>query len=142
MNLPTSLLSQFESEVVPSTQLPFCQIQNPPNLSLYQIDQLNPPFGWFIPAQQAELAQFRAVDDWQPTRLTFAEDTSNPRSVDGFLATHIRIVVLHQSNIEVQEKAKNGWRYYGQAYHWTLDKKKDKFAITGRKLNSKRRGNR
>ncbi|WP_019506143.1 DUF5895 domain-containing protein [Pleurocapsa sp. PCC 7319] len=116
MNLPTSLLSQFESEVIPSTQLPFCQIQNPPNLSLCQIEQLNPPWGWFIPAQQAELAEFNAVDDWQPTRLTFGEDTSSPRSVDGFLSTHIRIVVLHQSNIEVQEKTAQGWRYLGQAY--------------------------
>ena len=116
MNTKFNLFDQFESEIISSTQLPYCQIQNPPNLSLSQIEQLNPPWGWFIPTDQAELASFQATDDWQPTRLTFGEDTSNPRHVDGFLSTHIRIVVLHQSSIEVQEKAKNGWRYYGLAY--------------------------
>ena len=112
----SNLFEQFESEIISSTQLPYCQIQNPPNLTLSQIEQLNPPWGWFIPSEQAEVANFQATDEWQPTRLTFAEDTPNPRHVDGFLATHIRIVVLHQSNIEVQEKAKNGWRYCGLAY--------------------------
>ena len=62
------------------------------------------------------MAGFQATDNWQPTRLTFGEDTASPRHVDGFLAHHLRIVVLHQSNIEVQEKAKNGWRYCGLAY--------------------------
>ena len=97
MNTNSELLNQFESEIVASTQLPYCQIQNPPNLVLSQIERLNPPWGWFIPAEQAELANFNATDNWQPTRLTFGEDTPNPRHVDGFLATHIRIVVLHSS---------------------------------------------
>ena len=116
MNTKFNLFEQFESEIISSTQLPYCQIQNPPNLSLSQIEQLNPPWGWFIPAEQSELASFKTTDDWQPTRLTFGEDTSNPRHVDGFLRNHIRIVVLHQSNIEVQQKAQNGWRYCGLAY--------------------------
>ena len=116
VNTKFNLFDQFESEIISSTQLPYCQIQNPPNLSLSQIEQLNPPWGWFIPTDRAELASFKTTDDWQPTRLTFGEDTSNPRHVDGFLSTHIRIIVLHQSNIEVQKKAKNGWRYCGLAY--------------------------
>lgn len=116
VNTKFNLLDQFESEIISSAQLPYCQIQNPPNLSLSQIEQLNPPWGWFVPHDQSELASFTITDDWQPTRLTFGEDTPNPRHVDGFLSTHIRIVVLHQSNIEVQEKAKNGWRYCGLAY--------------------------
>ena len=114
--MTSDLFFQFESEIVSSTQIPYCQIQNPPNLNLSQIEQLDSPWGWFIPSEQAELANFQATDDWQPTRLTFGEDTSSPRHVDGFLSIHIRIMVLHQSSIEVQEKAKNGWRYYGLAY--------------------------
>ena len=111
-----SLLEQFETEIVSSTQIPFCQIQNPPNLSLAQIEQHNSPWGWFIPSEQAELADFNLTEDWTATRLTFGEDTPNPRHVDGFLAHKIKIVVLHQSNIEVQEKAANGWKYCGLAY--------------------------
>ena len=116
MNKNIALLDQFETEIVSSTQIPYAQIQNPPNLSLSQIEQLNPPYGWFIPSDQAELAGFDVTENWTPTRLTFGEDTANPRHVDGFLAQHIRIVVLHQSNIEVQEKAVNGWKYCGLAY--------------------------
>jgi len=103
-----ALLDQFDTEIVESNQLPYCQIQNPPNMSLSQIKQLNPPFGWFIPGEQAELADFNAPKDWTPTRLTFGEDSPNPRHTDGFLTHKIKIVVLHQSSIEVQEKAENG----------------------------------
>ena len=116
MNKNTALLDQFETEIVSSTQIPYAQIQNPPNLSLSQIEEFNPPYGWFIPNEQAELAGFDVTENWQPTRLTFGEDTPNPRHVDGFLAQKIKIVVLHQSNIEVQEKAANGWKYCGLAY--------------------------
>ena len=127
-----SLFDQFESEIVASTQLPYCQIQNPPNLALSQIEQLNPPWGWFIPNEQAQLSSFNATDDWQPIRLTFAEDTSNPRVVDGFLATHLRIVVLHQSNIEVQEKVENGWSYSGLAYQYGQLTKSGELAYSDR----------
>jgi len=112
----SAILDQFETEIVSSTQIPYCQIQNPPNLALSQIEKLNPSWGWFIPAEQAELANFNINEDWTPTRLTFGEDTPNPRHVDGFLAKKIRIVNLHRSNIEVQSKAENGWKYCGLAY--------------------------
>ena len=96
MNKNIALLDQFETEIVSSTQIPYAQIQNPPNLSLSQIEKLNPPYGWFIPAEQAELASFNVTEDWQPTRLTFGEDTANPRHVDGFLAKKIKIVALQE----------------------------------------------
>jgi hypothetical protein len=61
----TDLFQGFETEIVASTSLPFCQVQNPPNMSLAQIQQYKPPFGWFIPSEQAQLAEFNATDDWQ-----------------------------------------------------------------------------
>jgi len=112
----STILDQFETEIVSSTQIPYSQIQNPPNLSLSQIEKLNPSWGWFIPIEQAELANFNVTEDWTPTRLTFGEDTANPRHIDGFLTHKIKIVVLHRSNIEVQSKAENGWKYCGLAY--------------------------
>jgi hypothetical protein len=100
MTPSTDLFQGFESEIIASTSLPFCQVQNPPNMSLTQIEQYQPPFGWFIPTQEALNAEFNPADDWQPIKLIFGEDTSNPREVDGFLATHIRISVLHSSDID------------------------------------------
>lgn len=78
------------------------------------------------------MSGFKAVNDWQPTRLTFGEDTSNPRYVDGFLSHHIRIVVLHQSDIEVQSKAQNGWRYCGLAYQHGQRTETGKIAMSDR----------
>jgi hypothetical protein len=118
MTPSTDLFQGFESEIIASTSLPFCQVQNPPNMSLTQIEQYQPPFGWFIPTEQAQLAEFNATEDWQPIKLTFGEDTSHPREVDGFLATHIRISVLHSSDIEVFEKTDKGWRYLAPAYQF------------------------
>ena len=110
------LLSQFEDEITTSNRLPYLQIQNPPNMSLAQIEKFGALFGWFIPSEQAELAEFNATGDYQPTRITFGEDTTQPREVDGFLTTKVRLCILHRSNIEVQEKATNGWKYLGLAY--------------------------
>lgn len=118
MTNSTDLFPGFEEEVIASTQIPFCQVHNPPNMSLAQIKQYQPPIGWFIPAEQAQQAELKINHNWQPLRLTFAEDTSNPREVDGFLASHLRICVLHTSQIEVQERAKKGWRYCGLAYEY------------------------
>ena len=75
----TELLAQFKSEIIASTQLPFCQIQNPPNLSLAQIQEFEAPWGWFIPQEQVEIAQFSSLtDDWKPTQLSFGTE-NNPR---------------------------------------------------------------
>ena len=110
------LLSQFEDEITTSNRLPYLQIQNPPNMSLAQIEKFGAPWGWFLPSEQAELAEFQATEDYQPTRIVFGEDTAQPREVDGFLTTKVRLCILHRSNIEVQEKATNGWKYLGLAY--------------------------
>ncbi len=116
MTNTSDLLSQFEDEITTSNRLPYLQIQNPPNLSLADIKKYGTPFGWFIPAEQAEQAEFNASNDYQPTRIVFGEDTAQPREVDGFLATKVRLCILHRSNIEVQERATNGWKYLGLAY--------------------------
>ena len=109
-------LQEFNDEITTSESLPYCQIQNPPNMSLAQINQFDAPWGWFIPNEQAEAAQFKASSNFEPVRLTFGQDTPKQREVDGFLATSVRMTLIHRSGIEVQEKTQLGWRYVGQAY--------------------------
>ncbi len=81
-----------------------------------RVKKFGAPWGWFIPSEQAELADFQATGDYQPTRITFGEDSPNAREVDGFLTTKVRLCILHRSNIEVQQRATNGWKYLGLAY--------------------------
>ena len=111
-------LKEFDDEVRASHSLPFCQVQNPPNLSLAKIQQYQSPWGIFLDHQQSLLVDFHPSDDFQPVRLIFDEDTPQPREVDGWLTRHIRLAIIHRSaGIEVQRKTDQGWRYVGQAYH-------------------------
>lgn len=110
-----NLLQEFDNEITTNASTPYCQIHNPPNLSIAQIEQYNPPWGWFISSEQAELAQFKVPDSFEPIRLTFGETTQR-RETDGFLIRQIRLAILHRSTIEVQQKSQNGWRYIGRAY--------------------------
>lgn len=117
MTATPDYLQEFDDDITTSASLPFCQTQNPPNLSLSQIEQFDAPWGWFISSEQAELAKFTPPDHFEPVRLAFGEETKQKREVDGFLATRVRISIIHRSaGIEVQEKTKTGWKYIGQAY--------------------------
>ncbi|WP_219907684.1 DUF5895 domain-containing protein [Aphanothece hegewaldii] len=118
MNTQTNFLQEFDEDVKASSTIPYLQVQNPPNLTLAQIQQYKPPYGWFIPDEQAKLVEFSPNDWFTPTRLTFGEDTSQPKQVDGWLTQHVRVFILHKSSgIEVQEKTERGWHYVGPAYH-------------------------
>ncbi len=110
-------LTEFDEDITASESIPFCQVQNPKNLSLSEIRQYNLPWGIFVPTDQAELVDLTVPDHFIPTSLVFDQDTPQERSIDGFLTQHIRFVLIHRSaGIEVQEKMDNGWRYVGEAY--------------------------
>jgi hypothetical protein len=109
-------LSQFTDEELRVTSLPFCQIHNPPNLSLGMIQKHAYPYGIFIPKEQADLAKLKPNNDFKVTQLSFGEGTEQERIVEGFLTTHTRMVVIRRSNIEVQSKSPMGWRFEGLAY--------------------------
>lgn len=97
MNIQTDFLQEFDEDVKASSTIPYLQVQNPPNLTLAQIQQYKPPYGWFIPSEQAELVDFKANKHFTPTRLTFGEDTSQPKQVDGWLTQRVRVSVFHKS---------------------------------------------
>ena len=42
-------LQEFNDEITTSESLPYCQIQNPPNMSLAQINQFDAPWGCLFP---------------------------------------------------------------------------------------------
>ena len=110
-------LTEFDEDITASESIPFCQVQNPKNLSLSEIKQYNLPWGIFVPTDQAELVELATLDYFTPTSLIFDQDTPQERSIDGFLTQHIRFALIHRSAaIEVQEKMSNGWKYIGEAY--------------------------
>ena len=110
-------LTEFDDDITASESIPYCQVQNPKNLSLSEIRQYNVPWGIFVPTDQAEFVELATLDYFTPTRLIFDQDTPQQREIDGFLTQHIRFVLIHRSAaIEVQEKMNNGWKYVGEAY--------------------------
>ncbi len=128
----TDFLTEFDEDITVSESIPYAQIHNPDNLSLSQIKQFNIPWGLFIATEQAELVELRVPDHFTSTRLVFDQDTPQQREVDGFLTQHLRLSLIHRSNIEVQEKTENGWQYLGEAY------KKGKLTIYGELANRQR----
>lgn len=110
-------LNEFDDDITASESIPYCQVQNPKNLSLSEIRQYKVPWGIFVPTDQAELVELATLDYFTPTRLIFDQDTPQQREIEGFLTQHIRFVLIHRSAaIEVQEKMSNGWKYIGEAY--------------------------
>lgn len=110
-------LTEFDDDITASESIPYCQVQNPKNLSLSEIRQYNVPWGIFVPNDQAELVDLTVPEHFLPTQLVFDQDTPQQREIDGFLTQHIRFVLIHRSAaIEVQEKMNNGWKYIGEGY--------------------------
>lgn len=110
-------LNEFDSEIKPSSSIPYCQIQNPPNLSLAQIKQYKAPSGLFLAQDQAELVEFDLNDWFTQIRLVFGEDSDERREVDGWLTHRIRVSIIYRSaGIEILENFGKGWKYLGQAY--------------------------
>lgn len=110
----------FEDNVQQSSSIPYCQIVNPPNLQLSQLQKLNPPYGIFVPLEQAELVEFKPDETWRKEDVTFG-DGDNETTITGYLATSIRVAFIHRSQIEIQEKRvdngnRTSWRFAGLAY--------------------------
>jgi hypothetical protein len=107
-------LNQFEGEIEVSRRLPFCWVVNPPNMKTTDIKKINPPYGVFVPAEQAEAAQLNATSAFEPTEITFGEEENTKV---GFLVKKIRCCILHRSPLYVQALSPNGgWAYAGIAY--------------------------
>jgi hypothetical protein len=113
-----SHLNQFKEEIVPSSQLAFCQLISPPNLTTPMLKKWvkdGGKFGIFISAEQAEMANFVPDDTWQPTEVGFSgkEDTTV-----GFITQNPRLVVIHQSKAEVQYRTDTNSRYKFLDLYW------------------------
>lgn len=113
--IETSNFDDFDDNVQASTSIAYCQIVNPPNLPIGQIQKLNAPYGIFVPTEQAEACDFKPTEDWTEETITFG-DAPNEVTIDGYLTNKPRMVVIHRSQLEVQEKTENGWRFVGLAY--------------------------
>ena len=109
-----SKLNQFNEDIEKSQKLPFCWVVNPPNMQKAQIEKLAPPYGIFIPTEQANAATLNAPEWLEPTSISFG-DEGNEKS--GFLMKRLRCVVIARSPLYVQAIApQGGWAFAGIAY--------------------------
>lgn len=112
----TTVLDEFEQELKPSSTLAHCQVINPPNLPVSQLDKIKPPYGFFIPLDKAEEVGFYPTANWQLTEVEFGEGKKSA-TVQGYLSTKCRMVILHRSPIEVEGlDAEDRYYYLGVAY--------------------------
>ncbi len=110
--LSQDFYDEFNNELEERSIIPWAQVVNAPNLELADIEKLEKPWGIFISAENAESVEFTPDKNWSKTQVSFGSDP-----VNGFLSRHIRLCVIHRSNLEVQEKqVDSSWRYIGLAY--------------------------
>ena len=67
-------LNEFDNEITASESIPYCQVQNPKNLSLSEIRQYNVPWGIFVPNDQAELVDFTVRDHFLHNQIVFDKE--------------------------------------------------------------------
>ncbi|HEY9749560.1 MAG TPA: DUF5895 domain-containing protein [Allocoleopsis sp.] len=112
----TTILDEFEQDLQPSTLIPHCQVINPPNMAPSQIEKVNPPYGIFLPLDKAEEVGFAPSSDWDIQEVEFGEGR-NASLVQGYLAKHCRMAVVHRSGIEVEGlDSMDKYYYLGLAY--------------------------
>lgn len=89
-------------------RLPYFQVINAPKKFTSKS-----PFGWFIPAAEAEMAGFTPDSRWSAYTHRFE---SSGNTEDGYLTKAPRFVVLGKSEIEAYVHTPIGRRYAGPAY--------------------------
>jgi hypothetical protein len=112
------VLKEFEGETKVSDILPYCQIINPPNLSMAQIKLLGDACHWglFVTEEQGCRVNFKPSEAFVSTKLVFGGEREE-RVVDGWLSQRLRFVVINKiSGIQVQERSRFGWKTIGDAY--------------------------
>lgn len=106
-----SLVQGLESEIVASSSLPYCQVQNPPNISLAQVEKLKAPYGIFITDAQAALAGFTPDKNWELISVDFAS-----QSTPGYIATKLRFIVISKSPSLVMANVQGRYKVVGETY--------------------------
>lgn len=102
-----------EQDIESSGVIPWVQMVAPQKLNKLEMVQQY-PWGIFLSDKNAELINFDPSDDpnWEKIDLDNGWEESK-----GYLTHATRFLVIHQSQMEVQEKDANGrWRYLDLAY--------------------------
>jgi hypothetical protein len=91
---------------------------NPPNVRGKLLEQLSPEqWGMWLSAENAELIGFNPEGDpnWKYVDLENGWDNST-----GYISHATRFLVIHQSEMEVQEKIDGRWRFVDVAYKYGI----------------------
>lgn len=114
-----SHLQQFNDEIISSSQMAFCQLVSPPNLTTPMLKKWvkdGGQYGFFISAEQAELAGFIPDETWQPTSMGFS---GKEELTIGFITQNPQLVIIHQSKTEIQHRADTSSRYRFLDLYWS-----------------------
>ena len=110
-----SLFEQFGEELAESGRLPFGQIINPGSKVAKTLDKDPLSYGFAISQENAEQVNFQPDTHW-----VYGEDIPiHPLSkavITGYVAHQLNVVCIASSDLEVQEKTDNSWRFRGLAY--------------------------
>ncbi|MBD1871917.1 hypothetical protein H6F75_00335 [Nodosilinea sp. FACHB-131] len=110
------LFDQFQDDLEESGSLPYVQIINAGGKNAKLLDKNPLGFGIAISADNAQAVGFRPDVNWTEGEDIPIHPQSTATIEHGWVAQKINLVVLHSSQIEVQEKVNDRWRFLGVAW--------------------------
>ena len=111
------LFEQFGEELEESGSLEFVQIINAGGKIAKTLDKNPLAFGFAINSENAEAVEFQPSAEWVQGEEIPIHPLSKATISAGYVARSINVVVINSSDLEVQQKVDDRWRFMGVAYN-------------------------
>jgi hypothetical protein len=110
------LFEQIGEELEESGSLEYVQIINAGGKIAKTLDKNPLAFGFAISSENAEAVEFQPTDEWAQGEDIPIHPLSKAVIAAGYVARTINVAVLNVSEMEVQEKVDDRWRFIGVSY--------------------------
>lgn len=110
------LFEQFGEELEESGSLPFIQVINAGGKISKTLEKNHLAYGFAINSENAESVEFQPSVEWVKGEDIPIHPLSKASIELGYVARAVNVVVINHSDLEVQQKVDDRWRFMGVAY--------------------------
>jgi hypothetical protein len=111
-----ALFDQFGDELQESGSLEFVQVINAGGKIAKTLEKNPLAYGFALNKENAESIDFAPTADWVQGEDIPIHPLSKATIESGYVARNVNVVVLNSSDLEVQQKVDDRWRFMGVAY--------------------------
>ena len=109
-------LDAFSDDLEEGGGVPYCQVVNPKvGMTSKAIEKDPDGYGLIVPIEQAEQVGFKPDENWKEV-VSVIVSGDDENEIPAYLTHNPQFIVVSRSQLEVQSKAEQGWRYVGLGY--------------------------